>query len=144
MPMSDEELINRIRQGDEAAANELVRRYHPAVLRYCMSRCGCWEMAEDLAQETFLRLFKYLSSYRNEEGRFKAYLFSIAARLCNTACKRPALAPLDDAEQLADREDMFRRIEDADVIRRLLERLPPEQRQTVILNAMRKELGHER
>lgn len=173
-PMSDEELINRIRQGDEAAANELVRRYHPPVLRYCRSRCGSWEMAEDLTQETFLRLFKYLSSYRNEEGRFKAYLFSIAARLCNTECRRPASASLDDTEQLADKEDVFRRIEDMDVIRRLLEHLPPEQRQTIVLrfgdgfsfpeiaelmdcnvstarsrvtyalNAMRKELGHER
>ena len=171
--MNDEELINRIRQGDEAAAEELVRRYHPAILRYCKSRCGSWEMAEDLTQETFLRLFRYLSSYRNEGGRFKAYLFSIAARLCNTECKKPALASLDDAEPLADKADMLRRIEDLDQIRSLLERLPPEQRETVILrfgdgfsfpeiaklmdcnkstaqsrvvyalNAMRKELSHE-
>ena len=172
--MSDEELINRIRQGDEAASTELVRRYHPPILRYCKSRCGSWETAEDLAQETFLRLFKYLSSYRNEEGRFKAYLFSIAARLCNTEGKRPAFALLDDAEPPADKDDMFRQIEDMDVIRRLLEHLPPVQRQTIILrfgdgfsfpeiaelmncnvstaqsrvtyalHAMRKELGHER
>ncbi len=172
-PMNDEELINRIRQGDEAAANELVHRYHPPILRYCKSRCGNWELAEDLTQETFLRLFRYFPSYRNEAGRFKAYLFSIAARLCNTECKKSVLTSLDDVEQLVDKTDMLRQVEDMDEIRSLLERLPPEQRETIILrfgdefsfpeiaklmdcnmstaqsrvvyalNAMRKELSHE-
>ena len=58
--MHEEELINRIRQGDEAAAEELIHRWYPRIFRYCRTRCGNRETAEDLTQETFLRLFRYL------------------------------------------------------------------------------------
>ena len=63
--MSDEELIERIRQGDRNAADELIRRYNPLIFRYCLYRCGNKETAEDLTQETFLRLIKYLPKYEN-------------------------------------------------------------------------------
>ncbi len=130
--MNDEQLISRIRQGDEAAAEELVHRYHPAILRFCASRCGNVEIAKDLAQETFIQLFEALPNYR-EEGRLRAYIFIIARRLCGRESGKPALAPLEDTEQLADQRDMFRQIEDRDQVRRLLEGLPPEQREVVVL-----------
>lgn len=130
--MSDEELINRIRQGDEAAGEELIRRYYASVLRYCRYRCGNRETAEELTQDTFLRLFKYLSSYKSE-GKFKAYLFSIASRLCNNEGRSAPLYPLEDGERLADPRDELRRIEDRDTIRSLLEALPSGQREAVIL-----------
>ena len=59
--MSDEELVKRIRQGDTAAGEELIGRYYAAVFRYCRCYCGCRETAEDLTQETFLRLFRSLA-----------------------------------------------------------------------------------
>lgn len=130
--MNDKQLIDRVRQGDEAAAEELVRRYHPSVLRFCKSRCGNMETAKDLAQETFIQLFEALPHYR-EEGRLKAYIFLIARRLCGKERNRPALAALEDTEQVADERDMFRRIDDRDEIDRLLEKLPPEQQEAVVL-----------
>ena len=130
--MNDRQLINRIRQGDEAAAEELVHRYHPSILRFCKSRCGNMEIAKDLAQETFLQLFEALPNYR-EEGYLKAYIFIIARRLCNKESKKPTLASLDDTEQLVDDQDMLHQIEDRDEIHRLLERLPPGQQEVVVL-----------
>ena len=130
--MSDEELIDSIRQGDEAAAEELIRRYYPSILRYCRYRCGDRQTAEDLTQETFLRLFQYLPSYKNE-GRLKAYLFSIANRLCDNEYKNKPLLSLQGEQQTGPSPDAFRQIEDRDEIRRLLERLPPGQQEAVIL-----------
>lgn len=131
-PMNDKQLINRIRRGDEAAAEELVHRYHPSILRFCKSRCGDMEMAKDLAQETFIQLFEALPNYR-EEGRLKAYIFTIARRLCSKESNKPTLATLDDTEQLVDERNMFHQIEDRDEIHRLLEKLPPGQREVIVL-----------
>lgn len=130
--MSDEELIKRIRQGDEAAAEELIRRYYPAVFRYCRRRCGSRETAEDLTQETFLRLFRALPDYR-EQGRFRAYIFLIASRLCIDESRKTPAYPLGDGEEPAAARDELGRIEDRDQIRGLLRALPPEQREAVVL-----------
>ncbi len=130
--MHEEELINRIRQGDEAAAEELIHRWYPRIFRYCRTRCGNRETAEDLTQETFLRLFRYLSSYRSD-GNFKAYLFSIANRLCIKEGKNPPLYPLEHEERLTGPHDEIHRMEDRDEIHSLLETLPPEQREAIFL-----------
>ncbi len=58
---SDDDLVERIKLGDEKAAEELIKRYYTSILRYCKRQCFNPEKAEDLTQETFLKLFKNLS-----------------------------------------------------------------------------------
>ena len=70
--MKDDLLIKRIRAGDEDAAEELVRKFYAQVMRFCRWQCGNNDMAEDLTQETFLKVFKSLDQYRNR-GHFKAW-----------------------------------------------------------------------
>lgn len=130
--MSDDELINKIRQGDEAAEEELIQRYYQSILYYCKVRCGSRETAEDLTQETFLRLFRYLPSYRYE-GKFKTYLFSIASRLCINESQSISLCQLWDDESVGRECDKIHQIEDQIEIRSLLEKLSPMQREAVIL-----------
>ena len=130
--MSDEELVKRIRQGDTAAEEELICRYYSPVLHYCGCYCGNRQTAEDLTQETFLRLFKSLPDYR-EEGKFKAYLFLIARRLCINEGKKVPTYSLEDKENLASARNELDRADDRDEIRRLMEGLPPEQREAVFL-----------
>ena len=130
--MSDEELIKRIRQGDGAAGEELIGRYYAAVFHYCRCWCGDRETAEDLTQETFLRLFRSLPDYK-EKGRFRGYLFLIARRLCINEGKRAPVYPLEAADDLPHPENGMARAEDRDQIGRLLKSLPPEQREAVIL-----------
>ena len=71
--MNDDALVEQIRLGDEKAAEELIKRYYISVLYYCKRQCFNLEKAEDLTQETFLRLFKNLSGYKGK-NKFKAYL----------------------------------------------------------------------
>ena len=79
--MSDDELVEKIKCGDEAAAKELIDRYYGAILRYCGWHCSAPERAEDLTQETFLKLFRSLPKYHGR-NKFKSYLYTIANRLC--------------------------------------------------------------
>lgn len=130
--MSDDELIKRICLGDEPAAEALIRRWYPSVLRYCRWRLGGAEAAADVTQETFLRLFRSLAGYR-QNGRFKAYLFSIASRLCADEAQRRPLYPLEDGEDVPDGRDPLRQAEDRDQLGMLLAELPPEQREAVLL-----------
>lgn len=49
----DRRLIHRMRQGDDSAIEEFVRKYYPAILRYCRVHIRDSGYAEDMAQETF-------------------------------------------------------------------------------------------
>ncbi len=71
---SDDDLIERIRTGDEKAAEELIKRYYTSILYYCKRQCFNLERAEDLTQETFLKLFKNLSGIKGKENLRHIYL----------------------------------------------------------------------
>lgn len=129
---SDDALVEQIRLGDEKAAEELIRRYYTSVLRYCKRQCFNLEKAEDLTQETFLKLFKNLSGYK-EKGKFKAYLYTIANHLCIDECRKMKDCSLENEEEIRDECDELRRIEDKSEIGYLLNVLSPEQREAVIL-----------
>ena len=79
--LSDDKLVEQILLGNENAAEELIKRYYTSILRYCRWHCSNLEKAEDLTQETFLKLFKNLSGYKGKK-KFKAYLYTIANHLC--------------------------------------------------------------
>ena len=128
--MDDDELVERIGQGDADAAEALVRRYYGAILRYCGRRCGGGARAEDLTQETFLRLFTALPGYKRKK-QFRAFLYTIAEHLCTDESRKVRSYPLE--EEMADERDPLRQAEDRAEAEALLGTLPAEQRTAVIL-----------
>jgi RNA polymerase sigma-70 factor (ECF subfamily) len=76
--LPEAELVRRA-AADPAAFDVLYRRYLPAVYRYCLARTGSVPDAEDAASATFLATLRALGRYR-EQGRFQAWLFTIARR----------------------------------------------------------------
>ncbi len=133
---SDDDLVEQIRLGDEKAAEELINRYYASILRYCKRHCCNLEKAEDLTQETFLKLFKNLSGYKGKKpgaSNFKAYLYTIANHLCIDESRKMRVYPLDNEEEIGYVCDEMRRIEDNSEINYLLNALSPEQREAVIL-----------
>ena len=130
--MSDDELVERIKCGDEQAAEELIKRYYSSILRYCRWHCSSAEKAEDLTQETFYKLFKSISCYK-EKNKFKAYLYTIANRLCVDESRKRAFYPLEDEENIVNEYNEILRLEDREEITYLLNILSPEQREAIIL-----------
>lgn len=89
MAFDDADLIARILlREDHHAFGELVRR-HQSPLRVFLSRLtrGDTHSADDLAQETFLKAWKNLGSYR-DEARFSTWLFSIAFNEFRAAARK--------------------------------------------------------
>lgn len=76
--ISDEQLILQIKQGDEAAFETLIRRYHGPIHAY-ISRMGCeFHAANDLVQEVFIKVCRNLSDYRTERP-FRPWIYTIAS-----------------------------------------------------------------
>lgn len=129
--MTDDERIRQIRLGDERAAEALIRDYYPLILRYCRRHCSDREKAEDLTQETFLRLFKGLPQYQ-EKKSFRAYLYTIANHLCVDESRRLPLYLSEDVETAVECHELTR-VEEREEIDSLLGILSPEQREAVLL-----------
>jgi len=78
---SDEELAAQARAGGESAFAALVRRYEQPLYGYARRLLGSGEDAEDVFQETFLRVHLHLDRF--DTGRlFRPWLYQIATNLC--------------------------------------------------------------
>lgn len=130
--MNDDDLVDEIRLGNENAAEELINRYYTLILRYCKRHCFNIEKAEDLTQETFLKLFNNLKGYKRKR-RFKAYLYTIAHHLCIDESRKVQVYSLENEEELVDEQNEMVQIENKLEINSLLKILSPEQREAIIL-----------
>ncbi len=84
---SDAELMARVREGDREAFADLVDRHKDAVVSYITRLTGNRDRAEDLGQETFLRLFRSAGGY-TEQGYLRAFLYRIATNLVRSEERR--------------------------------------------------------
>lgn len=130
---TDDELIEAFRHGDGSAFERLYRRHAAGIFTYL--RMQAREEAEDLLQETFSRASRALPRYR-PDGRFPAWLFSIARNLVRDGRRRPHReVPLDDEPELAAEGSLEERQTSRVAVREALRALPVEQREVVLLRA---------
>ncbi len=148
---SDESLMQRYRDGDAAAFDELYRRHRPGLYRYFLRQCGSAPLAEELYQDVWMKLIRARERYE-VKAKFTTYLYHMAHnRLIDYyRRKRPELAnsftdeegePLweqmpDDAAQEPDRvtERRFQMGE----LKQAIEALPETQKEAFL---MREESG---
>jgi RNA polymerase sigma factor (sigma-70 family) len=76
--LTDENLVLMAREGSQQAFHELVDRYTPAVFRLARGITRTQHEAEDIVQETFLRVFQHLDRFTLEKASFKTWLLTIA------------------------------------------------------------------
>lgn len=140
MVPSDATLVRRVRDGDTEAFRLLVDRHHDDALRYATHLLGDPADAEDAVQETFVRAYRYLGRYR-EQDRFRGWLWRILINRCRTLAseraRRPQPQALDTLAQQADPAspdlDLDRRLLRAELAS-ALQTLPTEQREAVLLH----------
>jgi RNA polymerase sigma factor (sigma-70 family) len=85
--VSDESLVQRLRDGDSAAGDALVRRYCQSLMRYLQRLTRSEQLAEELHQQTWLSVLDHLDRFdvrsASSGGGFKAWLFRIATNKAN-------------------------------------------------------------
>src|SRR5438046_8843941 len=79
-PMSDHALLEATRAGDEDAFAELVGRYRNQLTSYIYRMTNDYEEAVDLAQETFVRVYRAADRYQSTYA-FSTYIYKIATNL---------------------------------------------------------------
>lgn len=80
----DEELVHQsLDNGDEGAFEILYHRYEVPLLSFFYKRVGNWETAQDLVQETFIKVHAHLGTLRDRK-KFSSWMFSIARQLIAT------------------------------------------------------------
>lgn len=87
--LSDGRLLEAARGGDREAFAGLIDRHKNALVGYLAHLTGDFDEAEDLAQESFLRLYERAGRYR-EQGHFRGYLFRIGINLLRSRRRRQA------------------------------------------------------
>ncbi|MBA3441816.1 MAG: sigma-70 family RNA polymerase sigma factor [Pyrinomonadaceae bacterium] len=86
-PLSDHNLLEATRAGDEAAFAELIKRYRNQITNYIYRMLDDYETAVDLAQETFLRVYLAAERYQTNYA-FSTYIYRIATNLAISELRR--------------------------------------------------------
>lgn len=140
---SDDDLLRRIREGDEQAFLYLYRQRHNALYRFALHMAGSSSVAEDITQEVFLVLISDTSDFCPSRGSLSAYLFGIARKLVLRYLQRNHMdiALVDLSEEVFSNrpkvnndplEDITKR-EGIEALRRAVLALPRRYREVVIL-----------
>jgi len=141
---TDEELVTAFRAGDSAAFDSLVQRWERKIQGAVYRIMGSGEEAKDLTQETFLRAYRGLSTFKSE-ARFSSWLYQIALNLCRDRLRQKrgrTLVSIDDldaassarierkgpsAHEVVEARDLAR------VVSAAMALLPEEQREVITL-----------
>jgi len=147
--VSDWELVARAGSGETDAFAALVRRYQVPVIHFCQRMVGSVEDAEDIAQESFVRLYRNVPRLK-PKAKFATVMFGIARNLAlnhlrdakrrgkhvttSMAGHDNVERPVADEKSRPDRETRLREIET--LIEGGLARLSPEHREVLVLREL--------
>jgi RNA polymerase sigma-70 factor (ECF subfamily) len=137
--LSDDNLISRARQGDQAAWEALVRDHQQPVFRLAYLLLGSVDEASDVAQETFVRAFRALDSF-DIERPLRPWLLSITTNLSHNrrrsigrylaALRRASEEPVTASSSLGDSTE---RQWEAETLRQAVQRLKPGEQEVVYM-----------
>ena len=103
---SDKELILRFQQGDELAYVELVNRYRNRLINFVFRFVGSFEEAEDIVQDTFVKLYQKKDYYRPISA-FSTWIFTIASNLAKTELRKRKRRKVSYLSQIGIEEKDF-------------------------------------
>lgn len=135
---TETDLIQQAQAGDTWAFGELVRQHYSPVVNVAYRICGEMRLAEDMAQETFLRAWTNLNSFR-PTGSMKNWLYRIAVNVTLDALRRKSDTPMDDEvvqmiqDPLPDPETSLMQKERAENLQEMLRALPLATRNVLVL-----------
>lgn len=141
----DSELISMISEGDSAALAELYERYSRIVYSTALRMLGSAELAEEVVQETFWRVWRRSNTFKTDRGRVSSWIIGIAHNLAIDELRRQRSRPVpvydeDDKPSLLEVEDQRVDVsskvlehEQREMISLALAQIPQDQREAIEL-----------
>jgi RNA polymerase sigma-70 factor (ECF subfamily) len=143
---ADSALMWRVREGDEQALVQLVNRWKTPLLNFFYRSLGSYGQAEDLAQMTFVRIYRGASRYE-PRAKFSTYLFHVARRLLINEYRHRQRKPLEmvDPNELPAvcNQDNEREVSEIEEAFNLAIGKLPENHATALLLLKQQELSYE-
>lgn len=152
--ISDEDLIERFQQGDTSAYESIVKRYKDQLLNFVFRFLANEEEAEDVVQETFLRVYRNRFAY-TRVAKFSTWIYTIAGNLARTELrrrKRRRLFSISDmgiedrdyeiSDEVFNPETHVDSALQEEIIQREISKLSPKFREVIILRDVQ-ELSYE-
>lgn len=136
---TDEDLIKGIAKRDEAALARLYDRYSRAVFGLAMRHTGEVQMAEEVVQDVFLKIWNSATLFDAARGRFPAWLFTVARNVTRDRVRARVvlglggLQDLGDVERLPYDDPSIDLLLSRETMLRAMETLSPDQKQVVNL-----------
>ncbi len=91
--LSDSEIVQRFLDGDQRAFGDLVQRYDRRLLNFVYRTVGDRERAQDLVQETFVRVYRHLHRF-DQTKKFSTWIYTIAGNLAKNELRNRSRNPL--------------------------------------------------
>jgi RNA polymerase sigma-70 factor (ECF subfamily) len=137
---TDEVLLKRAGEGDQAAFLELYDRHRQPIFRFAYRLLGEVDIAEDVTHDCFLSLIRKPENFRPERAPLRTYLFAAARNLAlkyfRDTGRETTLDEVTEEPQLSPRQEPLRKLLDEELaaeVRRAVFTLPPLQREALIL-----------
>jgi RNA polymerase sigma factor (sigma-70 family) len=141
---SDEALLAGFATGDPGTAAAFVRRFQGRVYGLALTIVRQPAIAEEVAQETFARVFRHAGNYDARKGRVSTWLLSIARNLAIDVTRMRRLDPVDPdliaaelsiTSQEPSADEMDLQPDERDQLRSAISELPEDQRRALVLAA---------
>jgi RNA polymerase sigma-70 factor (ECF subfamily) len=145
---SDAELLDALRRGERSAFRALVERHQGSLINFFHHLCWDRQVAEDCAQEVFLRVYNHRASYQ-PQAKFTTFLYTIARNLWIDRMRSAAVhgrpvsleSPAGEEQTLRERvasgvpapPEILAKEEQAAALRKAIDRLPEEQRAVLVM-----------
>lgn len=134
---TDAELMRQVGEGGMHALGALVKRHQDLVRGVAYRFTGRWDMADDIAQEAFLRVYRAAGSYK-PTAAFSTFLYRIVVNLCLDYAKRPRLAAMPEEPAIAAEGvgggEAMEQAERISAVRREIAALPERQRMVLVMH----------
>lgn len=135
--LSDENLLLLYSNGDRDAAQILTQRFVPRLLSFCTRMLNDVAGAEDVVQETMIRLWKLGENWQTGEARLSTWVFTVARNLCTDQLRKKRPVDIDaipePADDAASNDVRLHLAERQSALQVALDQLPERQRTAVIL-----------
>lgn len=140
----DSRLARKVQKGDRQAFEVLLSRYERQIFSFVFHFFRDRALSEDLTQETFLRAFRFIGSFRPRE-KFSSWLYSIAKNLCIDEVRRRQKGTIVDIEAVdpdvlvsdapATNNPLIASVmsQQGEILRKAISRLPEKYRTSIIL-----------
>ncbi|MBN2105220.1 sigma-70 family RNA polymerase sigma factor [bacterium] len=149
--MTDAALIERYLNGDINAFNTLIWRWEKPIYNFVLRTIGNRELAKDLCQSVFIRMYKQLKTLKDPE-KFSSWVYRIALNLCKDEFKKKRIRRLVSFDALTDEdtnqnrvkwqfqdrsarspEDLMQHQQVESIIKNALKKIPDEQRVVIVM-----------